>query len=80
MPAGANQKAGLGPPAQARDGRLARRSRRMRSGAVAASEPGGHHDVVRGLHPGRHRRRQAAELGLRRVCVRYGPVGAGGRR
>lgn len=26
MPAGANQKAGLGPPAQARDGRLARRS------------------------------------------------------
>lgn len=50
----------------------------MRSGAVAASEPGGHHDVVRGLHPGRHRHRQAAELGLRRVCVRYGPAGAGG--
>ena len=50
----------------------------MRTAAVAAPEPGGHHDVVRGLHPGRHRRRQAAELGLRRVCVRYGRPERGG--
>lgn len=50
----------------------------MRTAAVAAPEPGGHHDVVRGLHPGRHRRRQAAEFGLRRVCVRYGRPERGG--
>lgn len=52
--------------------------------AQAARAPGGgsqrrgrwHHDVVRGLHPGRDRRRQAAELGLRRVRGRYGSAGA----
>lgn len=42
-----------------------------------------HYDVVRRVHPGRHRRRQTAELGFHSVRVRYGPAAAGsgaGRR
>lgn len=74
---GANQKApaGGGPAAHARHPPLVVWRRRMRLAAAGSARR--HHDVVRRLHPGRHRRRQAAELGLRRVRLRYGTVRPG---